>query len=152
MAKLTGYWWECRAGKCQHKTKQLPTQSGSVPSYIRDSLIKSKWNQKLLLQDCKRCGARKSMRITFDFPQNETGKLQVLHMVGLDEFGKWVPMLWETKRMRGGQRRLHFNYMNGKNPFGLNRAPVLTPHEIQTLLERYHGKTGKLPFRFTPAE
>ena len=147
---MDGYWWQC---SCGNKTKCLQGLEGAVPAHLR-RIIDSGFDQRLLKQDCPKCKGLKSMRITFEFPKNPTGKLQLLHMVGLVwEDTEYVPMLWEMTPLDNPAKKMfEFNYMTGRNPRGLKTAAVLSLGDIRTLLELYKEKTGKpLPFAFAKA-
>lgn len=149
--QMEGYWWQCG---CGHKTKDLSSyKGGAIPGYIRDEVINSGWNQGSLSQDCPKCHAANSMRITYEFPGSEVGTVQVIHMVGLDSGdGDYVPMFWETAPVKNPTEPMfQFNYIRGKNATGFNRAAILSLADIRELLELYEQKTGnRLLYRFGP--
>jgi hypothetical protein len=55
----------------------------------------------------------------------------------------YVPMMW-VSRPEGDRRErwFHFNYMNGRSPYGLYRAAVFSNDQLRTLTRLYKKKTG----------
>jgi hypothetical protein len=71
--------------------------------------------------------------------------VQVVHIVGLSLGDGYTPMMWESRSIaRPRVQWLQFNYLNGgPNPWGLNRAAVLSYAEMRRLFALYRSKTGK---------
>ena len=148
---MKGYWWKCE--KCGHECKDLA--GCPVPTFIHDQVIERDWNQDVLRQDCPECHSR-SLLITYEFPRKEREVVSVLNIVGLrgarDDAEDYVPMVWATRpESEPGTRWLHFNYMRGRNPFGLKRAAVFCEDDLRTLAELYETKTGRPLFPSAPS-
>ena len=146
MEEMDGYWWQC---VCGFKSKSPPGDQGNVPTYIRYRIMTAQWDQDLLERRCPICGQKK-MRITYLFPRKAQLTLQLLHVIGLNQEDEYVPMLWEAINTETSESMFEFNYIVGANPWGLNKAAVLSLDDIRTLIELYREKTGKpVPFTFS---
>lgn len=153
---MPGYWWECENPLCNHKTTNIQEgckEAHSIPSFIRDVLMKSDWNQAHLQQVCPKCGQTR-LRIAYGFPRKAAGKsesIRVLQIIGLGgsqdcRTREYLPMMWETVRApfdSSEPSRFDFKYIMGRNMWGLNKAAVFTAAELRTLFALYADKTKK---------
>lgn len=141
---MEGYWWRCTS--CGFEVQDVP-----VPGCIRKEMIECEWDQSKLTRACPKCKIPVGMRITYEFPNNPVGTVQVIHIVGLydPDDAEYVSMLWETVALANpSEPMFQFNYMRGSNPKGLRTVPVLSLDGIGTMLELYQQRTGKsLPFK-----
>jgi hypothetical protein len=140
---MSGYWWEC--DKCR-KQSEFQHEVGKGPViFIWEDLVPD-WDQRKLTRPCHECGG--CLRITFNFPREDEEKLGVARMVGLPaDPGGYLPMLWETIPASDPEKRwFHFNYMNGRSVWGLNRAAVFEKGHLRKLLDVYLEKTGHPAF------
>ena len=56
-------------------------------------------------------------------------------------------MMWETYPVSDPEDRwFHFNYMNGINPYGLNKAAVFDSGNLEAIFDLFLQKTGHRPF------
>jgi hypothetical protein len=52
-------------------------------------------------------------------------------------------MMWETYPVSDPDDRwFHFNYLNGRSPFGLNRAAVFDLSNLNAIMAMYKDRTG----------
>jgi len=144
---MPGYWWQCE--HCLgNATFAAACNTTSICRFIRDVLMPADFNQELLLQMCAQCGDR-ALRITFDFPRGDPETVRLLHLVGRpQETGSpYLPMMWETYPVSDPEARwFHFNYMNDRNPYGLNRAAVFDSTSLEAIFDLFSQKTGHRPF------
>lgn len=139
---MLGYWWECEGCGKQSNFAQV-TDSRTLVAYIRDRLVPSKWDQTVLYLKCPQCHVG-NMRITYEFPRCDKEVVRVVHIVGLIINGEYLPMMWESYPVASpDQRWFHFNYVNGRNRWGLNRAAVFSGEDLQKLFALYREKTGQ---------
>ena len=141
---MPGYWWECDG--CGN-VLEFPEAIGapSMSSFIWDKLLAADWDQSLLGPPCKKC-ARGTLRITYEFPREDKVVLRVDHIVGL-QYEDYVPMMWETHPKESpSEANFDFKYIRGRNPWGLNRAAVLSRQDLHDLFELYRQKTGTHDF------
>jgi hypothetical protein len=143
---MAGYWWQC--GACGEKA-DFPTvcNSKSICAFIRDVLLAADFDQEPLLRECQSC-QRRALRITFEFPRVDREVVRVLHVVGLPQQQEtpYLPMIWETCPVSDPEARwFHFNYMNQRNPWGLNKAAVFESHDLQAIFDFFTQKTGHSP-------
>ena len=140
---MQGYWCQCeQCGSDAEFTAAYNTTS--ICTFIRDVLVPSRFDQELLLRVCPTCGKR-ALRITYEFPRRVREGLRVLHIVGHppNEGDDYLPMMWESYPISDPDERwFHFNYMNGRNPFGLNRAAVFDMVSLRRIFEIYRERTG----------
>jgi hypothetical protein len=141
---MPGYWWQCE--HCGFKTDfHSVSKTTGICRFIRDVLCPSDFDQTLLLRLCTECN-QQSLRITFEFPRKDPKdreEVRVLHIIGLIDNG-YLPMMWETYPTSKPQVRwLHFNYMNEKQIWGLNKASVWTAEGLQEAFGLYEKKTGR---------
>lgn len=137
---MPGYWWECEA--CDNRL-DFPDVTGtsSIASFVWDKLLAADWDQSLLAPPCKKCG-HGTLRITYEFPREDKVILRVIHIVGL-KYDDYVPMMWETHpKDSPADQCFDFKYQRGRNPWGLNKAAVLSRQDLHALFERYRQKTG----------
>lgn len=144
---MPGYWWQCE--ECGN-IEDFPSACGtsSICGFLRDLLIPSRFDQALLVRDCPIC-LQYSLRITFDFPRNDKITLHVRHIVGQSpsEDGAYVPMMWETYPAGSPDDSwFHFNYINDRQVFGLNKAGVFEEHNLKAIFELYRARTGQALF------
>lgn len=140
---LKGYWWACEREHCDYHSS-FKDESGNkgITAFLRDVLIPSGWEQGLLVRTCRKCN-EPSLRITYHFPSKNNQVVRALHMVGLDQGVPYIPMMWESFSTSSPTKHwFHFNYMKGKNPFGLNRAAVFAREDLSALFQLYRDKTG----------
>jgi hypothetical protein len=139
---MPSYWWACST--CHAETRfEDEVEKGPVLFLYCD--LANDWDQQKLVRKCRSCKTG-SLRMAFHFPRKERERLTVVHIVGLTPVGdeKYLPMLWETiPSSSPDERWFHFNYMNGKSNWGLNKAAVFTAGEMKRLLDLYFAKTGK---------
>jgi hypothetical protein len=108
-------------------------------------LLSSGWEQSLLVSACPHCGDA-SCRITYELPREDKVTLRVVHIVGCHS-GDYVPMMWETCPTDSQEDRwFDFKYQRSRNPWGLNKAAVLSRQELSEIFALYCEKTGKPKF------
>jgi hypothetical protein len=143
---MPGYWWQCEA--CQETaTFAAACNVRSICQFIRDVLLAADFDQELLLRECPSC-RRRALRITFEFPRADREVVRVLHVVGRppQQGAPYLPMIWETFPVSDPEARwFHFNYMNERNPWGLNKAAVFESHDLQAIFDVFSQKTGHSP-------
>ncbi len=139
---MPSYWWQCKS--CGSKSIfPIVAKCSSIVTFIWDIMVPSDWEQSLLLRECPKCG-NKALRITYDFPRKtDPVTPKVVQMVGLPpNADNYMAMLWETEPTEYPKERwLDFKYMNGKNPWGLNKAAVLSKQDLVRLIRVYETKT-----------
>lgn len=143
---MAGYWWECETCSSEHGFDQI-TGTRSISSFVWDKLLPSDWDQALLTFACPKC-REGVLRITYDFPrQEERLFMRVLHIVGL-KFDDYVPMMWEMyiKGSEPRKERVDFKYQRSRNPWGLNKAALLSRSDLHQLFSVYRSKTGHPSF------
>jgi hypothetical protein len=140
---MPGYWWQCHV--CNATTDFLAaTSTRSLPAFLRDRMVHSKWDQALLALPCK-CGAE--MRITYDFPRQQKEVLQVVRMVGIEWDPEYLMMMWETAPASDpNERWFDFKYLRGRNPWGLNKAAVFSKATLTEIFALYREKAGVVNF------
>lgn len=138
---MPGYWWQCTS--CGEKPDCLSVcGSRSIVAFIWDQLVPARWDQRLLRRRCK-CG-RRSLRITYLFQRDKPETVSVRLIVGLGPGDDYLPMLWETFPHSSPRTRwVDFKYQRGRNPWGLNKPPVLERTQLARLLRAYDAMTGK---------
>jgi len=139
---MPGYWWECET--CGGKVDFAEVAGApSMASFVWDRLLATEWDQSLLSPPCKKC-ANGVLRITYEFPRRDKLILRVIHIVGLHcDDDDYVPMMWETyPKDSPTQRRFDFKYQRARNPWGLNKAALLSREDLHALFEVYREKTG----------
>ncbi len=141
---MEGYWWRCQ--RCRHEVRCEKLLGCGLPTYVRDQIIERDWNQSGLKQKCPKCQKR-SLLITYEFPRIRREIVSVLNIVGLrgakDSAEGYVPMMWVSRPNSDRRERwFHFNYMIGRNPYGLYRAAVFSDDQLRTLACLYKEKTG----------
>lgn len=141
---MPGYWWECEA--CGEKSDFLTTVGvPSMSSFVWDKLLRSDWDQSLLVVSCPRC-SRASRRITYEFPRKDKVTLRVVHIVGR-QFDDYVSMMWETYPTDSpADRCFDFKYQRVRNPWGLNKAAVFSRQDLHELFALYRAKTDATEF------
>jgi len=92
---------------------------------------------------CPKCN-RRSLRITYAFPRKNREVVQVIHIVGISLGNDYTPVLWESRAINSAKQWFQFNFLNGgPNPWGLNKAAVLSYAEMRKLFALYRSKTGR---------
>lgn len=141
---MPGYWWECESCAENFDFPKV-TGANSMAGFVWDKLLASDWDQSLLAVMCEKCGSG-TLRITYEFPREDKLTLRVIHIVGL-QYDDYIPMMWETHpKDSPAERCFDFKYQRGRNPWGLNKAAVLSRQDLHTLFERYRQKTGVKDF------
>jgi hypothetical protein len=116
-----------------------------MASFVWDRLLAADWDQLLLTLPCGGCSGG-TLRITYEFPREDKLVLRVLHIVGL-QYDDYVPMMWETYPTNSpSDRCIDFKYQRGRNPWGLNKAGLLSRQDLHELFARYREKTAALDF------
>ncbi|MDF0643288.1 MAG: hypothetical protein P0111_04615 [Nitrospira sp.] len=137
---MAGYWWECEGCAERFEFPEV-TGAASMGSFVSDKLMPSDWDQSLLAPICGKC-RRATLRVTYEFPREDKLILRVIHIVWL-QYDDYVPIMWETHlKDSPTERCFDFKYQRGRNPWGLNKAAVLSRQDLHTLFERYRQKTG----------
>jgi hypothetical protein len=142
---MEGYWWKCE--ECDHEVRCESLLGCGIPTYVHDQIIEREWDQSALRQKCPTC-KQFSLLITYEFPRKDREIVSVLNIVGPeDNNGDYVPMMWVT-RPESSKREVwfQFNYMRGRNPFGLNKAAVFSEDGLRSLARIYEQKTGRSLF------
>ena len=159
---LYGYQWRCT--RCGHgATFENVTGDKGVARFLWYKLIRSAWDQTLLVQDCLACGEH-ALRITYRYIQQDCPAAFAHHIVGLarDEAGcllpeealgrvkkidPYVPMLWESQLVDApGTSYFAFKYLERCNGGGLKRTVALTAAELGEVFALYHKRTGQALF------
>lgn len=140
-----GYWWECE--QCGHACTFLEAcGSKSLAAFVWNVLLPAHWDQRVLTKRCLACLAD-SMRITYEFPRTDREVLRVVSIVGVSPRGKYLPMMWETYPVSDPDDRwFDFKYLNGVNPWGLNKPPVLSREDLRMLFVTYEERTKRSVF------
>lgn len=69
------------------------------------------------------------------------------YIVGLDIDGEYLPMMWETYAVASPDDKwFDFKYINGRNPWGLNKAAVFVRADLNRIFALYQEKTGNSVF------
>lgn len=137
--RSNGYWWECvRCGDTANFNQV--TRSQSMAAFIRDELLPSGYRQELLRRRCPNC-KRRSMHVAYAFPRKTRPVILILRtLVGITpvEGDDYLPMMWESSPgPRSRERWIHFNYIRGRNPFGLNKAAVFGRDSLVEVMTRF---------------
>jgi hypothetical protein len=139
----SGYWLQCQRKICRYEGAEYWRVTGcsSAAAYIWEKVSKN-WDQSLLRMRCPRC-KRRTLRITYAFPRKDRAVVQAIQIVGLSLDG-YTPMMWESRPIDPPRRSwFHFNYLIGKNPWGLSRPAVLTYPQLKKLVALHQRKTRK---------
>jgi hypothetical protein len=139
--KKKGYWLQCDCGYDGAEYAEV-TGCNSAGAYLWDK-VRLKWDQSLLQMGCPKCN-QSSLRITYAFPRRDHEVVQAIHVVGLSLGDDYTPMMWESRCIsRPNLQWFHFNYLGGRNPYGLSRPAVLSYDELGQLFALYEDRTGK---------
>lgn len=137
---MPSYWWQC--GRCGNIRTFDEAVGTGVVTWLWDALARGGWDQGALARGCPQCGNAGSSQITHHFPRKERETVSVVSIVGLPE-GTYLPMAWITRPQSAPSARwCHFNYMEGRSNWGLNKPAVLTGEAMRRLLALLHEKAG----------
>lgn len=143
---MAGYWWQCE--NCvTESTFQEACDSRGIAHFIWDVLIPSSWDQTKLVKNCKNCG-KQSLKITYQFPKKkEKVVFRVIHIVGINPFEDYIPMMWETYQVGYEKDSIFdFKYVVGRSIYGLNKPAVFSRDDLKKLFALFCEKTGSLEF------
>ena len=142
---MPGYWLQCDSCQTEESFQDVCGMSSAV-RYIREVMLPSNWDQSKLTLDCPKCG-KHELRIAYDFPRADRVRLSVLHIVGLvfdDPY--YLPMMWEARATHDPEPWIDFKYINGNNPWGLNKPAVFSRSQLKKLFTIYEERCGGVPF------
>ena len=135
------YGWQCISCGARPAWKTV-CDSASIAAFIRDELMPSGWDQRLLRRTCE-CG-RRSLYITYRLKRGDPERVSIRHIAGLKLPDDYLPMLWETFRhATPATRWIDFKYQKGRSPWGLTKRLVLTQPQLARLLRDYGKLTGR---------
>jgi len=140
---MPSYWWECE--QCGSRASFLEASATkAIAHFIWDRLLPSGWDQSYLTLKCQGCG-QSSVRITYDFPRADKETVRVVHIVGRvpGPGGVYLPIMWETYPLSAPEDRwFDFKYLNGRSPWGLDKAAVFSRADLSTIFTLYRDRTG----------
>ena len=142
-----GYWWQCQSDPT-HWTSDFKMLTSFPLGTFFFELAESSWDQTRLTILCRTCRVG-AMRITYEFPGTDRLLFSVHHIVGLNDYPDYIPMLWETAYSGEAEHAFDFKYVRRAQggriaTLGLNRPAVFYRRsDFPRLFEAYRRVVGK---------